>query len=447
MFADTNKQLSWGRYPERPARRTRLLSFIDAKPCLELAEGERVLPYGLGRSYGDSCLNGGGTLLLTTGMDRISFDSERGLIRCEAGVSLASILQLIVPRGWFLSVTPGTKFVTVGGAIANDVHGKNHHVAGTFGDHVVRLELLRSDGQILQCSPTENPDFFAATIGGLGLTGLILSADFTLTSIESPFIRAESLCFDSLDEFFALSKDSEPTYQHAVAWFDATARGRRSGRGVFFRGNNAPAIDQGRVPRVTTRQWSIPLPMPNWALNSWSMKAFNVAYYMKNRGGSGETTSHYDGFFYPLDAIGEWNRIYGPRGFLQYQCVIPKAAGEAPVAEMIREISNGPCSAFLTVLKMFGDKKPRGLLSFPRHGCTLAIDFPFQGDKTLRFLERLDRIVGGAGGALYPAKDARMSPDMFRLSFHKLDGFCQYVDPAFSSSFWRRVDGARGGVR
>ncbi len=425
---------SWGRYP-RATQTIVPLHWRDAP--LPAAEG-KVLAYGNGRSYGDVCLNDGGSLLYTRGLDRlIAFDAETGVLRCEAGMLFSEILDFAVPRGWFPPVTPGTRFVTVGGAIANDVHGKNHHRAGTFGEHLRRFELLRSDGARIECSPQQNGDLYAATIGGLGLTGLIVWAEFALQRIAGPWMDAATRRFGNLAEFFALSQASEADYAYNVAWIDCAAHGAAFGRGVFIRANHATAAEQ--VEARTPRQGGLRVPFtpPLSLINGLSLRAFNELYFRRAR--EGHALTHYAPYFYPLDAIGEWNRIYGPRGFLQYQCVVPPASSAEAIAELLRRIAASGTGSFLAVLKVFGDRRPAGILSFARAGTTLALDFPNAGAATFALLDRLDDIVAAAGGAVYPAKDARMSGPRFRQYFPRWQEMLAHVDPQFSSGFWRRV--------
>ena len=428
---------SWGNYPATRQEVQRLFWRHAALP--RQAEGSSLLPYGLGRSYGDSCLNDGGTLLDVTGLDHlIDFDAETGLLRCEAGLSLAAILELMVPRGWFLPVTPGTKFVTVGGAVANDVHGKNHHRAGTFGRHVTQLELLRSDGQRLSCSPRENEELFRATIGGLGLTGLITWVEFNLKPISSERIERESIKFSSLSEFVELTEDSDERYEYTVAWIDSLARGQRLGRGFFFRGNHA--VGSANVLKAGRRsKLSVPFFAPNFVLGPWTVRGFNTLYYRRQTRKVVANSVHYDPFFYPLDAVGNWNRLYGKRGFLQYQFVVPLERGLEATRHVLSRIAASGEGSFLAVLKVFGEAPAPGMLSFPMPGFTLALDLPQRGAGTLSLLNRLDRVVTEYGGRVYPAKDARMSAASFEAFFPRWREFAQFIDPAFSSSFWRRV--------
>ncbi len=422
---------SWGRYP-RATQTIVPLHWRDAD--LPRIDGS-MLAYGNGRSYGDVCLNDGGTLLHTRGLDRyIAFDPEQGVLRCEAGVLFSDILEFAVPRGWFLPVTPGTRHITVGGAIANDVHGKNHHRAGTFGEHVRCFELLRSDGQRLECSPTQNVDLYRSTVGGLGLTGVITWAEFALQRIPGPWMATQTQRFHDLAEFFALSAASESDHDYNVAWVDCAARGSAFGRGVFVHANHAPALT---APAPAQRHLSMPFTPPLALVNGWSARTFNDFYFRRAR--EGAAVAYYEPYFYPLDAIAEWNRIYGPRGFLQYQCVVPPAQAHAALTELLQRIAASGSGSFLAVLKVFGDRPAAGILSFPRAGTTLALDFPNEGARIFSLLDRLDDIVAAAGGAVYPAKDARMTGARFRQYFPQWQQMLSHIDPGFSSSFWRRV--------
>lgn len=429
------RALSWGRYPDVAQVLQPLAWLDDAWPG---GEPRSLLPHGQGRSYGDVALNEDGVLLMTDGLSRfIAFDKEQGLLRCEAGMTFAAILNLIVPHGWFLPVTPGTKFVSVGGAIANDVHGKNHHQAGSFGRHVTQFALRRSDGTVMICSPRQNPEYFQATIGGLGLTGLILWAEFSLKRIRSTYIEQESLKFHNLEQFFELSEASRD-WAYTVAWVDCLAKGSQLGRGIFFRGNHAagpavakPATDYGKTPLV------VPFNFPGFVLNHATIQLFNQVYF--HRPLADRSAVHFDPFFYPLDKIAQWNRMYGKQGFFQYQCVIPTAAAAEAMTEMLRTIATSGQGSFLSVLKMFGDSRSPGMLSFPRPGVTLALDFANRGEKTRALLAKLDTITAASNGAVYPAKDACMTADRFQQYYPQWRQFAEYIDPAFSSSFWRRV--------
>jgi FAD/FMN-containing dehydrogenase len=430
---------SWGRYPTVAPRAVVPVVWRDQVPDLAALPAS-VLPYAYGRSYGDSCLNAGGVALDVTGLNRfISFDVETGLLRCEAGVLLADILDRFIPRGWFLPVSPGTKFVSVAGAIANDIHGKNHHRAGTWGCHVTQFELVRSTGQRLLCSPEENADLFRATIGGLGLTGLITWAEVRLKRIINAYIAEEQIRFNSLDEFLELTAESDATHEYTMSWADCLIGGAGFVRGHFIRGDHD--TDPARAQHPPKKKPAIPVPvdLPSALLNTWTVKAFNAAYYHRQRAKIAAKVVPYDPFFYPLDMFTGWNRMYGTRGFLQYQCVVPFADDNAAIKEVFTRISRSGEGSFLVVLKTFGKIESPGMLSFPKPGVTLALDFPMHGPQTLRLLEDLDAVVRESGGAVYPAKDARMSVESFQAFFPQWREFAAFIDPKFSSSFWRRV--------
>jgi FAD/FMN-containing dehydrogenase len=428
---------SWGRYPIVEPGEVKQIFWRSDVPDLDAFE-QPVLPYAYGRSYGDSCLNEGGVTIDVSHLRRfISFDENEGLLRCEAGVSLTDILELIVPRGWFLPVTPGTKFVSIGGAIANDIHGKNHHKAGTFGCHVTCFELLRSNGERLICSPGQNSELFQATIGGLGLTGIILWAEFRLKPIVNPYIDMDHIRFASLDEFFEISAESDQDYEYTMSWVDILIGGKNLCRGIFMRGNHNQSRELASKPVRNRLPLAVPIDLPSFVLNTLTVKAFNEVYYHVHK--RVHKVVPYDPFFYPLDSIHEWYRLYGKRGFLQYQFVVPYDNVHESMREILARIRKSGEGSFLTVLKKFGDVKSPGMLSFPRPGLTLALDFAYDGKKTLQLLADLDRIVLQSGGAVYPAKDARMTAESFQGFFPNWKEFAQYIDPKFSSSFWRRV--------
>jgi FAD/FMN-containing dehydrogenase len=436
-----NDYQSWGRFPRAKHPLVHRLRWRHEGWPTALGSELTVLPYGSGRSYGDCCLNDGGALLDTRGLDRfIAFDREAGTLKCEAGVTLEALIAVTLPHGWFPAVVPGTRFVTVGGAIANDVHGKNHHRIGTFGHHVRRLELLRSDGTRLTCSPTENEAMFRATIGGLGLTGLILSAELALRRIGGPRVAVERIAFASLDAYLALAKSADRTHEYTAAWVDCLARGPRLGRGILFRANSiagpvrASSASTGAGP-------SIPFELPFSVVSGPAMRAFNTAYQLLQRARPAHSVTALLPHLFPLDKLRNWNRLYGKAGFVQYQCVVPPAGTDA-LSEVLQMTAEHGAGSFLAVLKSFGKHSPAGLLSFPRSGYTLTLDFPQRGSRTQRLLERFDSIVAGAGGAVYPAKDASMTAGNFRRYFPQWEALEAQRDPRFSSSFWRRVTGA-----
>ena len=428
---------SWGRLSAEPHH---VFSARDL-PALQQAlrhSSNPGLAHGMGRSYGDACLNPGGTLWLTCGLDHfIAFDEDNGRLVCEAGVLLRDIQRLAVPRGWMLPVTPGTQLVTVGGAIANDVHGKNHHVLGSFGDHVLRLTLLRTNGETIECGPHERSDWFAATVGGVGLTGIITQAELQLRRTPGPWLDTETLAFANLDEFFQLADASEAHWEHTVSWIDCISGG--GGRGVFMRGN--PIVTAPR-PLPTAQQRTMPLVSPVSLVNRLSLRPFNMAYYHLKKWRAGRAITHYEAFFYPLDNLLEWNRMYGPRGFFQYQSVVPRAVGRDAIQAMLREIARSGDGSFLAVLKTFGNRQPVGMLSFAQPGVTLALDFPNHGARTHRLFERLDAIVREAQGRIYLAKDARMPRELFEAGYPRLPEFLPYRDPGISSGLSRRLMGS-----
>lgn len=431
---------SWGRYPFQAQTATPCFWCTELQQTLTYMAKQHgtLLPFGNGRSYGDSCLALSGQVLHMRPLDRfIETNWETGLIRAESGVTLDELLALAIPKGWFLPVTPGTQFVTLGGALANDVHGKNHHVRGTFGCHVPRFGLVRSDRPPLVCSHQENTELYAATIGGLGLTGIIDWMELQLVPIRSSLIDATHVRFGSLDEFFALSAELDSKFEFTVSWIDCLAKGKSVGRGIYMAGNHA---EEGGLSFAAPSKLNVPFTPPISAINFLSLRLFNTAYYRAHRAGRHSNQVSYAPFFYPLDRILNWNRVYGPRGFQQYQCVIPESnAVAAAIRNLLDAIAIAHTGSFLAVLKRFGNVASPGLLSFPLPGVTLALDFPQQGEITERLFSRLDTIVREAGGRIYPAKDAHMSGEDFRLSYPNWEQLDALRDPMLMSQFWRRV--------
>ncbi|MCW5695715.1 MAG: FAD-binding oxidoreductase [Bauldia sp.] len=429
---------SWGRFP-LAAQESVLLR--GSTPALPEGDARPLLPYGNGRSYGDTCLNDGGILLDCRGMDRIlAFHADTGVIRAEAGVLLSDIIATALPAGWFLPVTPGTRFVTLGGAIANDVHGKNHHVAGTFGEHVRRFELLRSDGTRRICSPGENADWMRATIGGMGLTGVVTWAEIQLRRVSGGLVDQSTIKLANLDDYFAIADESDAAFEYTVAWIDSLAGGANLGRGRLMRANHAAAAG-GRTVRTAEPWLTVPFTPPFAALNRLSLRVFNGVLYAKQRRREVRGDVPLLKFFYPLDGVGRWNRLYGPRGLLQHQSVIPNPVARDAVADLLKTSQRAGSGSFLTVLKRFGDRPAAGILSFPRGGVTLTLDFANRGAKTEALLAELDRITMAAGGRVNPYKDGRMSAATYAGSFPDWRDILPFKDPRFSSSFWRRVTG------
>lgn len=424
---------SWGRLPftAGPAIFIRDASTLQK---IILDTHEWGLPLGNGRSYGDVCLNDAGPLWQMRSLDHfLAFDTTAGLLHCESGVTLQEINQLTLPHGWFIPVTPGTQFATIGGAIANDVHGKNHHRRGNFGNHIQRLNLLRTDASRHECSTTSEPELFRATIGGLGLTGIIVDAEIQLLPVSSEWLDVETIAFGNLDDFFALSAASEADWEYTVSWIDCQAKGR----GIFSRGNHTSAAPM--QPLIHKKPLKIPLTPPLSMINALSLRTFNPLYFHLNKYRQGRSTQHYRPFFYPLDNILEWNRLYGPKGFYQYQSVVPPQNARPATAEMLDSIARSGMGSPLAVLKTFGNMPTPGMLSFPMEGTTLALDFPNCGAKTERLFARLDAIVRAAGGRIYPAKDARMSRDLFVSGYPRLNEFLPWRDPGIQSAMAARL--------
>jgi FAD/FMN-containing dehydrogenase len=427
---------SWGRYPTYGAKIIPLHWQSDFPRVIDgLPNG--ALPVGMGRSYGDVCLLKDGNLLLTTGMNRlIAFDPETGLLTAEAGVTLAQILEFAVPHGFFLPVSPGTKYVTLGGAIANDIHGKNHHVAGTFGCHITQFELLRSDGSRKLCSPTENPELYSATIGGLGLTGFISWATLRLKPIVSRKIDYEGIQFHGIDEFLDLTNQSKDI-EYTVSWVDVTSTGRNFARGIFMQGDHSSKRDSLNIspkPKLV-----FPIDAPGFALNHLSVSLFNTAFFHKQIHKRVVAVQDYEPFFYPLDKVLRWNRMYGKRGLLQFQYVIPWEHAKEGTIAILHEVAKSGLASFLAVLKAFGDVPSPGMMSFPKPGITLALDFPIKPDRSFPLFERLADMTLEFGGRLYPAKDAAMTAAQFQSFYPQWQQFARYRDPMLTSSFWERV--------
>jgi FAD/FMN-containing dehydrogenase len=432
---------SWGRYPKYNSRLIQLHWQTDF-PALLAGSHEHVLPVGMGRSYGDVCLLKDGILLQTTGMNRLlDFDPQTGVITAESGVTLAQILEFAVPRGFFLPVSPGTKYVTLGGAIANDIHGKNHEAAGSFGNHVPCFELVRSDGKRLLCSPRDNPEWFHATIGGMGLTGLISWAQLRLKPIVSRGIDYEGIQFHGIDEFLDL-KQRYKDVEYTVSWLDCVSTGRNFARGIFMLGEHS------RVPaelkRSSEPRLRFPADAPAFALNRTSVSAFNTVYFHKQRKPHVRLLQDYEPFFYPLDSVLHWNRMYGRNGLVQFQYVIPWDGAKEGTIAILREIANSGLASFLAVLKTFGDIPSLGMMSFPLPGIMFALDFPIKAGLTFPLLERLGDMTLDYGGRLYPAKDAAMTPHQFQSFYPDWERFARFRDPMITSSFWERVTDTTG---
>lgn len=438
----TRPLTGWGGVPSEPCAVTRV---ADRRAAAALA-GEPLIGRGLGRAYGDSALNASGLVADCTGLDRfLAFDPATGLLTCEAGVSFADVVAVFLPRGWFLPTTPGTKFVTVGGSIAADVHGKNHHRVGSLGNFVEWIDLLLADGRVVRCSREADPELFYATLGGMGLTGLILAAAFRLVRVETAYLRVRYRRTTDLAETLAAFDEGDAGCEHSVAWIDCMAGGAALGRSVVMQGSHAARGDIGsgrdplRLPTKRTR--SVPLTPPLSLLSPLTVKAFNTVFYRIHA--DTEKLVDIDSFFYPLDAVRHWNRLYGPRGFVQYQAFLPRETSAAGLPRLLDAVVRSGAASFLAVLKSCG-AADGGLLSYLEPGHTLALDIPYHPRSVPELCRRLDRILLDHGGRLYLAKDSLMSAETFRAMYPRMDEFLavkRRVDPdaRFVSSQARRV--------
>jgi FAD/FMN-containing dehydrogenase len=434
-----SRLLSWGHYPYAPQASHPLVWRAGVQSALR-EMGERfgtTLPFGNGRSYGDSCLAASDHVLVLRGLDRfLSVDWNTGVLRAEAGMTLGEVLALSIPHGWMLPVTPGTQFVTLGGALANDVHGKNHHVRGTFGRHVRRFSLLRSDSGPVECAPDEQTELFHASVGGLGLTGIVEWVEIQLMPVRSSKLTVHSLPFANLDEFLALSDELDSQHEYGVAWIDCLSSGASLGRGVYLSADHACDGEFLSPPR---RVRKVPFALPWSPVNRVTLKAFNELYYRRQLAKPRDALVDYRDYFYPLDSLLEWNRMYGRRGFQQYQFVVPEETARDALHAFLRAISSTGSGSFLAVLKRCGTLESPGLLSFPMPGISLALDFPQHDLKNRTLFTRLDAIVRDAGGRLYPAKDAHMSGADFRAAYPAWQALERLRDPALMSRFWQRT--------
>ena len=449
----------WGRHPVLPCRLETARETADVCRQIEGAGKGTLIARGNGRAYGDAALNEGLTLSMLE-LDRMQrFDPGTGALSCEAGVLLADVIATFLPRGWFPPVVPGTKFVTVGGMVAADVHGKNHHCDGTFGGHVESLVIATGDGQVRRCSREENAALFHATQGGMGLTGVILSVTFRLRPAASAFLETETVATESLDAAMALFEAAEEAperWPFNVAWLDCL--GRRRGRCLFSQGRFAAADSLGPAQRraASKAQASRPLPMPWRTLSPFlrqrPMQAFNQLYFAlsarsarrTNGQGAAEPAArtHYEPFFFPLDRLRDWNRAYGASGFVQHQSVLPLAASRAGIGALLKEMERADLGAFLAVLKLFGPGSGAPL-SFPMRGYTLALDLPMRRE-TPALLDALDAVVEAHGGRVYLAKDAHTAPRRLRQGYPDVDRFGDLraevgSDAKFASALSRRL--------
>ncbi|MEX1239301.1 MAG: FAD-binding oxidoreductase [Cyclobacteriaceae bacterium] len=417
---------NWNNYPIVEASE---ISFdYEKEIARKLAQAS--IAHGNGRCYGDASLSS--DVVNTLRYDKIlAFDEVNGAITCQSGVLLSDLLQVIVPRGWFLPVTPGTKFITVGGAVASDVHGKNHHVDGAFSRHIVSMSVLTGTGETYVCSSNSQPDLFWATCGGMGLTGIILDVKFRLKKINTAYIRQKQIKARNLDEVMNLfQENSDSTY--SVAWIDCLQSGKHFGRSILILGEHA-TVDEVKVEKVLMPKekalFTVPFYFPSFVLNGISVKIFNALYYAKNYRRAMDSVVHYDGFYYPLDSILSWNKIYGKKGFVQYQFVLPLEASKDGLIDILARIYRRGTGSFLAVLKLFGEQD--NLISFPMRGYTLALDFPIRPG-LFKFLDELDKIVADYGGRIYLSKDARMKNEIFWKTYphaHEFKEILANYDP------------------
>jgi len=430
---------SWGCYPkyDQISHPVYWRSEISQNLITLAEKYGSTLAFGNGRSYGESCLAISNNVIHTRPLNRfISADWNNGVIKAEAGITLEEIINIIIPKGWFLPVTPGTKYATLAGAIANDVHGKNHHKRGTFGRYIKSFSLIRSESAPSICSLQNNPKLFSATIGGLGLTGIIEWAELQLIPITSSAMDVETIRFESLGEFFSLSSELDVSHEYSVAWVDCLAKGESLGRGVFMAANHS--VD-GDLLVSAKSKISIPFSPPISVINKLTLRFFNSIYYRFHQAGRSKSIQNYDSFFYPLDRILNWNRIYGKKGFQQYQCIIPSLNSELAIKEILTSIAKVGGGSFLAVMKICGDISSPGLLSFPIPGVSLALDFPEHKNFNQKLFLQLDAIVREAKGRLYPAKDAHMSGQDFRHFYPAWEELENLRDPALNSHFWNKV--------
>lgn len=416
---------NWGNFP---VTETEEKSFTFKEQLTgTLVNSEDIIARGNGRCYGDASL--AKNTISTLKYDKIiSFDTEKGILECQSGLTLDKILEVIVPKGWFLPVTPGTKFITVGGAIASDVHGKNHHVDGCFSHHVLEMDIVLADGHLTTCSPYLNNDLFWATCGGMGLTGVITRAKFDLKKIESSYIKQKQIKAKNLEEVIQLFEEYKH-YTYSVAWIDCLKKGKHFGRSILMLGEHAKIEDLDKKKKLhplelpRKKQITFPFTLPSFVLNTLTVKAFNFLFYGKNLKKEINNIVSYEPFFYPLDAILHWNRGYGKKGFIQYQFVLPLESKKGLI-EILNKISDKGIGSFLAVLKVFG--KQDDLISFPREGYTLALDIPVRKG-LFEFLDELDNVVLKCGGRLYLSKDARMKPDIFWNSYANAHKFSEII--------------------
>lgn len=415
------------------------INYIDNNLSIDFNQKTTYLGRGEGRSYGDVCLNNNGTLLDTKNLNKVlNFDYINGFIECEAGITLSEILNFIIPKGWFLPVVPGTSFVTLGGAIANDIHGKNHHKLGSFGNFIEELTLLTSKKGIIKCSLSQNLEKYSATIGGLGLTGLIVSAKIKLIEVENDLVDSRSIRFSSLNEFFELNKKLEKSNDYTVSWVDINIKNKEL-RGVFHVGNHSKKIQNYTIKKNKKLFIKVPFLQRFSLVNNLTINILNNFYFWINKSNQLKI-KNYRSFFFPLDIIKNWNKAYGVKGFYQYQFVVPLENSKSTLKEVINIVSKYKQRPVLSVLKTFGRVKSLGMLSFPQEGLTLAMDFQNKGTKTLNMLKDLDKVILKYNGRIYIAKDSRVEKSEFHKFYSNFVEFSKFIDPKFNSTFLNRIN-------
>lgn len=434
----------WNQFPKATCKTARPERISQLVPGTD----ETTIARGLGRSYGDAAINDQGQVLLTTRLNRIlAFDQGTGLLRAEAGVSIDELIDLFLPRGWFLPVTPGTRYVTLGGCVANDVHGKNHHLQGSFSSCLRELTLIDAGGRPLTCSASENSQAYWATIGGLGLTGIIREVTIQLRRVESAYLSVDHSAGDDLDDLIDMMAEDDSEY--TVAWIDCLSSGKRKGRGVYMQGRHMneeelpPAVRTRPLIYQRKRTLSIPFNVPGMLLNRHSVKAFNAWYY-KHESAKEKFISDYQHYFYPLDNLNDWYRLYGRKGFIQYQCVLPLESSNEGMHQILDALQKRGKASFLAVLKRLGPGN-QAPLSFPIEGYTLAVDIPVSGKEALKLNELLNEITLEHDGRVYLAKDASMNPETFRRMYPRFPEWMEIkktLDPEwhFESMLSRRLE-------
>ena len=399
----------WGNFPQSNCNVSEPESIND----VFVAKEDKIIARGFGRSYGDSSLQPKSTLITKNINKIITFDKEKGIIKTQAGISSKKLLEIIIPEGWFLPVSPGTKYVSIGGMVASDVHGKNHHIDGSFGNHVLNIKLLSNNGEKIYCSTKEKADLFWATIGGMGLTGIILEVEFKLKKISSLLIDQKVFSTNNLKETIEIFRKHQKS-SYSIAWIDCVAKGENFGRAILFTGEHSNKKQEKELLFKPKTMMKWPFNLPSWFINKYFVKIFNIFYFYKNKNSKKELVD-LDSYFFPLDKILNWNKLYGKRGFIQYQLVIPLKHSEEALDAILKRVLESGNASFLTTLKLFGEGN-EGILSFPLKGFTLAMDFPIR-KTTFKLLNELDEIVIKFNGKIYLTKDSRLNAK----NFHRME--------------------------